>query len=55
MVCVEDITGNERYRVCLLCRFEEFMPEVREICRVMKQKQSKQRGVLPPVDDHDPN
>jgi hypothetical protein len=31
---VEDISGHEGYRVCLLRRPEELMPEVREICKI---------------------
>ena len=38
MAWVKDVTGDERYRVCLLGRLEEFMPEVRESCKLTKQK-----------------
>ena len=30
---IEDVTWDERYRVCFLRRSEEFMPEVREFCK----------------------
>lgn len=30
---VEDVTRDERYRVCFLRRSKEFMPEVREFCK----------------------
>jgi hypothetical protein len=30
---VEDVAGDEGYRVCLLRRFEEVMPDVREFCK----------------------
>ena len=30
---VENVTGDERYRVCVLRCFEELMPKVREFCK----------------------
>ena len=39
---VEDVTGYESDRVCLPCRSEEFMPEVREFCRYNTSKHSSQ-------------
>ena len=38
--CVECVAGDERDWVCLLRRFEEFMPDVREFCKYKLSKQA---------------
>ena len=39
VLCVEGIAGDERNRVCLLGRSEEFMPDIREFYKYKTSKQ----------------
>ena len=40
VLCVECVARDERDRVCLLRRSEEFMPDVREVCKYKPSKQA---------------
>ncbi len=48
---IKNVTGDERYRICLRRRSEDSMPEIRKFCKVTKTEQSKQMEVFPHVDN----